>query len=98
MIAAYGIGDATVKDDNSNKETIVSVYYSGEIKRIFIESDDDLLEWELFYVSGQKLFQERSDKSINRASITVAHLPKGVYIVGVKTANGTNNRKKVLIY
>lgn len=98
LIAAYGIGDATVKDDNSNKETIVSVYYSGEIKRIFIESDDDLLEWELFYVSGQKLFQERSDKSINRASITVAHLPKGVYIVGVKTANGTNNRKKVLIY
>ena len=98
FIAAYGIGDVTVKDDQGAKETTISVYYSSEVKRIFIESEDELLEWELYYVSGQKLFQERADKSINRASISAAHMPKGVYIVRVKTANGTISRNKVLLY
>jgi hypothetical protein len=98
LIAAYGIGDATVKNNQDTKKTNISVYYSGEVKRVFIESDDELLEWELYYVSGQKLYQERADKSINRASIQAAHMPKGVYIVRVKTANGTISRNKVLLY
>ena len=98
LIAAYGIGDATVKNNQDTKKTNISVYYSGEVKRVFIESDDELLEWELYYVSGQKLYQERADKSINRASIPAAHMPKGVYIVRVKTANGTISRNKVLLY
>ena len=97
LIAAYGIGDATVKKDQDSKETTVSVYYSSEVKRVFIESDNDILEWELYYVSGQKLHQERADKSINRASIAVNHLPKGVYIVKVKTMNGTISHNKVLL-
>lgn len=98
FIAAYGIGDATVKDDQVTKKTTISVYYSNEVKRVFIESEDELLEWELYYVSGQKLHQERADKSMNRASISAAHMPKGVYIVRVKTANGTISRNKVLLY
>ena len=98
LIAAYGIGDATVKNNQNQKETIVSVYYSGEVKRVFIESEDDLLEWEIYYVSGQKLYQERADKSINRASISTVNMPKGVYIIKVKTMNGTISTKKVLLY
>ena len=98
FIAAYGIGDATVKSDHGTKKTTISVYYSSEVKRVFIESEDELLEWELYYASGQKLYQERADKSINRASISAAHMPKGVYIVKVKTANGTIGRNKVLLY
>ena len=98
FIAAYGIGDVTVKDDQGANKTTISVYYSSEVKRIFIESEDELLEWELYYVSGQKLFQERADKSINRASISAVHMPKGVYIVRVRTANGTISRNKVLLY
>ena len=98
FIAAYGIGDVTVKDDQGEKKTTISVYYSSEVKRIFIESEDELLEWELYYVSGQKLYQERADKSINRASISAVHMPKGVYIVRVRTANGTISRNKVLLY
>ncbi|NLD24453.1 MAG: T9SS type A sorting domain-containing protein [Bacteroidales bacterium] len=98
FIAAYGIGDVTVKDDQGAKKTTISVYYSSEVKRIFIESEDELLEWELYYVSGQKLYQERADKSINRASISAVHMPKGVYIVRVRTANGTISRNKVLLY
>jgi hypothetical protein len=98
LIAAYGIGNAIVKKDQGTKKTTISVYYSGEVKRIFIESEDELLEWELYYVSGQKLYQDRADKSINRVSISATHLPKGVYIVKVKTANGTISRNKVLLY
>lgn len=98
FIAAYGIGDVTVKDDQGEKKTTISVYYSSEVKRIFIESEDELLEWELYYVSGQKLYQERADKSINRASISAVHMPKGVYIVRVRSANGTISRNKVLLY
>lgn len=98
FIAAYGIGDVTVKDDQGAKKTTISVYYSSEVKRIFIESEDELLEWELYYVSGQKLYQERADKSINRASISAVHMQKGVYIVRVRTANGTISRNKVLLY
>ena len=98
FIAAYGIGDVTVKDDQGAKKTTISVYYSSEVKRIFIESEDELLEWELYYVSGQKLYQERADKSINRASISAVHMPKGVYIVRVRSANGTISRNKVLLY
>lgn len=98
LISAYGIGDATVKKDPEVEETTVSVYYSGEVGRVFIESNDDLLEWELYYVTGQNILKERADKSINRASFSSSHLPKGVYIVKVVTANGTISRKKALIF
>ena len=98
LIAAYGIGDASVKKDTRVDETTVSVYYSGEVERVFIESNDDLLEWELYYVTGQKIHHERSDKSIHRASFSSSHLPKGIYIVKVLTSNGTVGRKKVLIH
>ena len=98
LIAAYGIGDASVKKDTRVDETTVSVYYSSEVERVFIESNDDLLEWELYYVTGQKIHHERSDKSIHRASFSSSHLPKGIYIVKVLTSNGTVGRKKVLIH
>ncbi|HAR38280.1 MAG TPA: hypothetical protein DCS09_06790, partial [Porphyromonadaceae bacterium] len=71
-------------------------YYSSEVKRIFIESNRDLLQWEIFYSSGLKIHQESADKSINRASYSTAHLPGGVYIVKVKTIEGTVSTKKVL--
>ena len=88
FIAAYGIGDVTVKMIKGRKKQLYR--YIIQVKsKDFIESEDELLEWELYYASGQKLFQERADKSINRASISAAHMPKGVYIVRVKTANGT---------
>lgn len=97
LIAPYIIGNREIKVEPDKEETITSVYYSGEVKRIFIVSNDDLLEWEIFYVSGQKIHHESTDISMNRTSYSAAHLPKGVYIVKVKTVNGTINAKKVLV-
>ncbi len=97
LIAPYIIGDTDIKVESEKEETITSVYYSGQVKRIIIESNNDLLEWEIFYVSGQKIHQENTDISMNRASYSAAHLPKGVYIVKVKTMNGTISVKKVLV-
>lgn len=97
FIAPYVIGDANIEVKPDKKETNVVVYYSAEVKRIFIESNDDLYEWEIFYLSGQKVYHEIIDKSINRASFSAAHLAKGVYIVKAKTINGTLSSRKVLV-
>ncbi len=98
LIAVHGIGDVSVKNDHNTIETTVSAYYSSEVNRIFIESNNDLVEWEIFYITGQKHSQERANKSINRASLAAAHMHKGTYIVKVKTINGTIQSKKVLVY
>ncbi|RNC63686.1 T9SS type A sorting domain-containing protein, partial [Proteiniphilum sp. X52] len=66
-------------------------------KRIFIESNYELVEWEIFYSSGIKIHHETIDISINRDSYSSIHLPKGVYIVRVKTVDGTVSVKKVLV-
>lgn len=97
LIAPYIIGNKEIKVEPDLDQTTISVYYSGEVKRIFIESNDDLLDWEIFYVSGQKIHQESTDISLNRTSYSAVHLPKGVYIVKVKTVNGTTSAKKVLV-
>lgn len=97
LIAPYIIGNRETKVEPGQEKTITSVYYSGEVKRIYIVSNDDLLEWEIYYVSGQKIHQESTDISMNRASYSAAHLPKGVYVVKVKTVNGTISTKKVLV-
>ncbi|RNC66048.1 T9SS type A sorting domain-containing protein, partial [Proteiniphilum sp. X52] len=66
-------------------------------KRIFIESNYELVEWEIFYSSGIKIHHETIDISINRGSYSSSHLPKGVYIVKVRTRDGTVSSQKVLV-
>lgn len=97
LIAPYVIGNGSIIGEPEPEEPVLKVYYSNEVKRIFIESNNDLLQWEIFNASGQKIHEESADKSINRASHSVAHLPGGVYIVKVKTIEGTVNAKKVLV-
>lgn len=97
LIAPYVIGSESVEAEPEAEAPEMKVYYSGEVKRIFIESNRDLLQWEIFYSSGQKVHQESTDKSINRASYSTAHLPGGVYIVKVKTSEGKTSVKKVLV-
>jgi hypothetical protein len=98
LISPYVIGDKNVSVRPAVREDPeILAYYSKEVNRILIESDNELLEWELFYVSGQKIRQGRADKSINRTSLPAAQLPKGVYIVRVKTVDGTQTARKVLV-
>jgi len=97
LIAPYVLGETNVSVHPEREKPEITTYYAGEAGRIFIESNHELLEWELFYVSGQKILGERTDKSINRTSFPAAHLPKGVYIVRVKTADHTRIAKKVLV-
>ena len=97
LIAPYVIGSKsiTVGPDESDPE--LEVYHSKEVKRIFIKSNHDMLEWEIFYSSGQKIHQQSVDISINRASYSSAHLPKGVYIVRVRTIDDKVSARKVLV-
>lgn len=98
IITPYVLGNNSVSVPKKPEVSELKAYYSGETKRIFIEANYELLEWEIFYSSGQKIHHDKTDKSINRTSFSIAHLPKGVYIVKVKTVDGTTAAKKVLVW
>ncbi len=97
LIAPYVIGDENTIVLPDKTDTGLKTYYSKEAQRIFIESNTDLLEWEIYYISGQKIHQEATEISINRASYPAAHLPRGIYIVKIKTVNGITKSQKVLV-
>jgi len=97
LVAPYVMGNKSTSVIPDKEETKVAVYYANEVKRIFIESNYELKEWEIYYSSGQKIHQESAEMSINRASYFSAHLPKGVYVVRVKTVDGTVAVKKVVV-
>lgn len=97
LIIPYVIGSGSTVVEPIPEKAETKVYYSHDVKRIFIESNRELLQWEIFYSSGLKIHQESADKSINRASYHAAHLPGGVYIVKVKTVEGAISTKKVLV-
>lgn len=97
LIAPYVIGKISTTVEPEKEQLKLVVYHSNEVKRIFIESNYELVEWEIFYSSGIKIHHETIDISINRGSYSSAHLPKGVYIVRVRTIDGTISSKKVLV-
>jgi hypothetical protein len=97
LIAPYVIGNISTSVESEKEQPKLTVYHSNEVKRIFIESNYELIEWEIFYSSGIKIHHEITDISINRASYPSAHLPKGVYIVRVRTIDGTVSAKKIVV-
>lgn len=97
LIIPYVIGSGSTEVEPIPEKAETKVYFSNDVKRIFIESNQELLQWEIYYSSGLKIHQESTDKSINRASYPAANLPGGVYIVKVKTVQGDVSTKKVLV-
>jgi hypothetical protein len=97
LIAPYVIGKASTSVEPEKEPSKLTVYHSNKVKRIFIESNYDLVEWEIFYASGIKIHRETTDISINRASYPSAHLPKGVYVVRVRTVDGSVTAKKIVV-
>lgn len=97
LISPYVIGNLATSVESEKKQPKLSVYYSKEMKRIFIESNYELEEWEIYYSSGIKIHHETTDISLNRTSYSSAHLPKGIYIVRVRTNDGITSTKKVLV-
>jgi lysyl endopeptidase len=97
LIAPYLIGKGSVVVEPDILDSDLRTYYSREVQRIFIESNNDLLEWEIFHTSGVKIHQESADISMNRASYPTSHLPRGVYIVRVRTVDNVKTTKKVLV-
>ncbi|MDO5663659.1 MAG: T9SS type A sorting domain-containing protein [Bacteroidia bacterium] len=77
-------------------KTEIKAYYNNSVNRIFIESNKDLMSWEIFYILGQKVFEGKAKSSINRTSFSVDHLAKGIYVVKVSTNNKTE-KIKVLV-
>lgn len=97
LVIPYVIGGASLTVDTPGEDFHLKVYHTREAERIFVESTRELVQWEIFYVSGQKIYQEATDNSINRISYPSAHLARGVYIVKVKTAEGEVKAAKVLV-
>lgn len=97
LITPYvaGTGLSTPTDPGQN-ETRIKAYYDKSANRIFIESNKDLISWEIFYVSGQKVFEGKVESSINRISFPMEHSAKGIYVVKAK-ANGQSENIKVLV-
>lgn len=97
LIAPYVIGDTSLVTAPPKEDFEIKVLYQKDIAQILITSNSDLLSWELFNTSGQKIAATTIDKSINRASYRTKKLSKGVYIVKVNTPHG-NHARKILIY
>ncbi|MPM64631.1 hypothetical protein SDC9_111518 [bioreactor metagenome] len=93
LIAPYVIGTGLTPVNPPQEEAKIKAYYSKTVNRIFIESNKDLISWEVFYVSGQKVFEEKAESSINRTSFSVGHLAKGIYVVKVSVSDKTENLK-----
>ena len=92
LIAPYVIGTGlTAPTDPGQDETEIKAYHNNTVNRIFIESNKDLISWEIFYVSGQKVAEGKAESSINRTSFSAGHLAKGIYIVKVKVDGKTEN-------
>lgn len=97
MISAYVAGAAGVSMPyNTADKPEIKAYYSKENKRIFIESNKDLISWEGFNVSGRKVFEGEAEKSINRYSVRAGHLPAGVYLLKV-AVDGKSETLKILV-
>lgn len=94
LIAPHVIGTGlTTPNDPGQDETEIKAYYNKEVNRIFIESNKDLISWEIFYVTGQKVFEGKAESSINRTSFSVGHLAKGIYVVKVNVNDKIENLK-----
>lgn len=76
----------------------VSVSYSSEVKRLFVNSNKDIVSWEIFNTLGQRMHAAILNNSANRISYDSAHLSTGVYIVRVVTSAGKSNPIKVLVH
>lgn len=97
LIAPYVIGKTSTSVDPEKEHYKLVVYHSNKVRRIIIESNYELVEWEIFYSSGIKIHHEVIGISKNIDTYSSAHLVKGVYIVKVKTIDGTISTKKVIV-
>ena len=97
LIIPYVIGNTSISVEPEKEQLKLVVYHSNEVKRIFIESNYELVEWEIFYSSGIKIHHQTIDISLNRDSYSSVHLVKGVYIVRVRTIDGSVSTKKVIV-
>lgn len=97
MVSAYVIGSADLSIPNNPLEKPeIKAYHNKENARIYIESNKDLISWEIFTPTGQKFFEGKAENSITRTSIPISYLPTGVYIVRVKV-DGKSENLKVLV-
>lgn len=97
MIAPYVIGDGLDPNPNTKpSKTETKAFYDKESKRIFIESNRDIISWKLYNASGRIVMEGTSDGSINRITLPLIIPQTGVYLVKVE-AEGKRETIKVLV-
>ena len=100
MIAPFVVG--TVAPPPPNGEALeVTIRFSRSDQMVFIESNRELTQWEMFYSDGRRVFHSQASAGScvvdRRISISAAHLARGVYIVRVRTVGGESYVRKILV-
>lgn len=94
LISPYIIAKDAQNIDPDAQDMQVQAYYNAEVKRIFIKSNKEILKWEIFYVTGQKMHEaSEDDASVMQTSYPAGHFTQGMYIVRVTTAMGQRSVK-----
>lgn len=93
LISPYIIGDTSLIINPKEDDFELKVFHNNALKKIFIVANRELLAWELFNVSGQKIDAAEIDKSIHRVAYSSSKLANGVYVVKVNTSSGMQVRK-----
>lgn len=87
----------TAKDiqviDPDAEELQIQAYYNPEVKRIFIKANKELLKWETFYVTGQKMHEGSDDTGVMQVSYPAGHFTQGMYIIRITTPSGKQSVK-----
>jgi hypothetical protein len=78
-------------DENPEMEKIV-VYYNKSLQEIRIENADAVSEIKMYDVKGQLVQSQQSVKS----SISVEHLPRGLYVIEIFFGNQEVVRRKIV--
>lgn len=97
LISPFSQGGTLLNVDPVIEDFKWNAFYSTEFDQIFVNSEKELISWEVFYVSGQKVYEEISEAGSKNPSIPVSNLVKGVYIVKIKTADGSQYARKVMV-
>jgi len=98
MITPFVVGSVEPPPPNG-EELDMTIRFSRAEQMVFIESNQELAHWEMFYSDGRQVFraQAGAGSSVNRTSIPAAHLARGVYIVRARTIKGRSYVRKILV-
>lgn len=79
--------------ENSSPQNPISVYPNPTKREVFLETNEGVLAYQLLDTTAKLVIREELKLSRKSVKIDLSGLPKGVYILSVKTNSGTFQKK-----